>query len=137
MRVLDTMVVSALMKGDDAAVTRLSLCRRDQVFLPQPVLAEVAFGLARMPESKRKRSLEQRYQLILKNVERIAWTDAVSEQFGQIKAGLEAQGTPLEDFDVAIAAHALAHGHILVSENLRHLGRIPDLKLESWSEANS
>ncbi|MBX3172727.1 MAG: type II toxin-antitoxin system VapC family toxin [Candidatus Eremiobacteraeota bacterium] len=131
------MVVSALMKGEETAVTRLSLCRRDQVFLPQPVLAEIAFGLSKMPESKRKRSLEQRFLAILKNVGRVEWTDSVSEQFGQIKAGLEARGTLLEDFDVAISAHALAHGHILVSENLRHLARIPDLQLESWAESNS
>lgn len=131
-RVLDTMIVSALMKGDDAAVSRLSHCRRDQLFLSQPVLAEITFGLARMTDSKRKRKLEQRFQQIHRNIQRIAWTDEVSDHFGRVKADLEARGTPLEDFDVAIAAHALAHGHILVSENSRHLGRIPGLRLESW-----
>lgn len=121
------------MKGEEAATTRLTRCRRDQVFIPQPVVAEVACGLARMPESKRKRNLVQRLQWILKNIQRIAWTDEVSEHFVRAKSQFLARDTTLEDFDLAVAAH----GHILVSENERHMSRIPNLRLESWSEPNS
>ena len=46
---------------------------------------------------------------------------------------MERRGEPLEDFDLAIAAHALAHGAILVSANRRHMGRIDGLTVEDWA----
>ena len=131
-RILDTLSVSLLMKGEAVAVEHLSGCKPGSISIPQPVVAEIAFGLARMVESKRKRNLETRFQALLHNLQREPWTDQVSLMFGKTKALLEARGEPLEDFDVAIAAHALARQGILVSDNIRHLGRIPGLVLESW-----
>jgi tRNA(fMet)-specific endonuclease VapC len=40
----------------------------------------------------------------------------------------------LEDFDVAVAAHAMSSGAVLVTANLRHLERIPGLKIEDWTK---
>jgi tRNA(fMet)-specific endonuclease VapC len=131
-RILDTMTVSHLMKGQELAVARLSQCKRNNVLVPQPVLAEIFFGLARLADGKRKSNLQGRFDLLSLHLKRAPWCDEVSLQFGKVKALLESQGQPLEDFDVAIAAHALAHNSILVSDNLRHLQRIPDLVLESW-----
>lgn len=132
-RILDTMTVSHLMKGLDSAVRQLSACKRDKVLVPQPVIAEIAFGLKRMADSKRKRKLEDRFQLLLAQLHRAQWNDEVSLRFGQIKALLESQGQPLEDFDLAIASHALAYHSILVTDNLRPMSRIPNLNLESWN----
>ena len=36
------------------------------------------------------------------------WSDKVSEAFGVIKSGLARKGERIEDFDAAVAAHALA-----------------------------
>jgi predicted nucleic acid-binding protein len=44
----------------------------------------------------------------------------------------EKRGARLDDFDLAIAAHALAFDANLVSANRKHMARIPGLKLESW-----
>lgn len=131
-RILDTMTVSFLMKGEEVATERLAACRRDEVFLPQPVIAEISFGLERMPDSRRKAQLLEDFHSLLLNLRRCEWTDDVSSAFGKTKAYLQSQGTPVEDFDIAIAAHALARGAVLVSHNNRHMERIPELRLESW-----
>jgi tRNA(fMet)-specific endonuclease VapC len=60
------------------------------------------------------------------------WSSEVSDAFGHLKASLEAKGQRLEDFDLAIAAHALAHDAVLVTANVRHLGRIDELEVEDW-----
>jgi tRNA(fMet)-specific endonuclease VapC len=39
----------------------------------------------------------------------------------------------IEDFDAAIAAHALAGGATLVTSNGRHMTGIPGLRVEDWS----
>jgi tRNA(fMet)-specific endonuclease VapC len=131
--VLDTNVVSLLMKGDPNAVERLKRVARGDVCLPQPVVAEIAYGIQRLPRSKRKDALASRFELLKGELKRVAWSDDVSDAFGLIKATLERKGEPIEDFDAAIAAHALAAGGVLVTANVKHMTRVPELQIEDWS----
>lgn len=131
--VLDTNAVSALMKGDPAVVGRLAITTPSDVAIPQPALAEIAFGLERLPRSKRRTALQARFDLVCAEIPRAQWTDAVSQMFGRIKAALERRGARIEDFDAAIAAHALALDGTLVTANLDHMARIPGLRVEDWS----
>jgi tRNA(fMet)-specific endonuclease VapC len=130
--VLDTNAVSALMKGSELVIARLASCAPSDVGVPQPVIAEIAFGLERLPRSKRRSALEARFELICSELSRIEWTDDVSLAYGRIKALLERRGTRIEDFDAAIAAHALAHTATLVTANIDQMTRVPDLQVEDW-----
>jgi tRNA(fMet)-specific endonuclease VapC len=131
--VLDTNAVSALMKGSPAVVERLANTAPADVAVPQPVLAEIAFGIERLPRSKRRTTLQARFDLICSELPRAEWSDAVSQAYGRIKATLEKRGTRIEDFDAAIAAHALATDATLVTANLDHMTRVPGLQLEDWA----
>ena len=131
--VLDTNALSALMKGSATVVERLAATAPADVSIPQPVIAEVAFGLERLPRSKRRAALQARFDLIAAEVPRAEWTDAVSHTFGRIKTTLERRGTRIEDFDAAIAAHALALDATLVTANLGHMIRVPALRVEDWN----
>ncbi len=130
--VLDTNTVSAVMRSDAGVLKRLKESNRRDVLVPQPVVAEIAYGIARLPRSRRRRLLEERFGVIAETFERIEWTDAVSTAFGEIKARLERKGQPIEDFDAAIAAHAVANAATLVSANVKHMAGVPDLLLEDW-----
>lgn len=57
---------------------------------------------------------------------------AAAEQFGEIKASLEARGTPLPDLDLLIASTVLAEGGVLVTHNSRHFRGIPGLTTADW-----
>lgn len=129
---LDTNTLSFAMAGDSAVCESILARSRTDVFLPQPVVAEVRYGLARLRKSKKRDRLTRRFQVFLGELPRAGWTDEVSRTFGSIKAELERAGTPLEDMDVAIAAHALALDATLVSDNVAHMSRITDLRIESW-----
>jgi tRNA(fMet)-specific endonuclease VapC len=131
--VLDTNAVSALMKGDPGVMERLKQRSKGEVSVPQPVWAEIAYGIERLPKSKRKEALQERFDLVRSELARASWSDEVSESFGRIKAVLEKKGQRIEDFDAAIAAHALATGAVLVTANLDHMTRIPGLTVEDWS----
>jgi tRNA(fMet)-specific endonuclease VapC len=130
--VLDTNAVSALMKGSTSVVERLERTAPADIAVPQPVLAEIAFGIERLPRSKRRAALQARFDLICSELPRAEWTDAVSHACGRIKAALERGGTRIEDFDAAIAAHALAVDGTLVTADLDHTTRIPGLRVEDW-----
>lgn len=77
--------------------------------------------------------LQARFDLVRSELARAEWTDEVSFAFGRIRATLERRGTPIEDSDVAIAAHALALNATLVTANLSHMTRVPGLRVENWN----
>ncbi|MGH7437227.1 MAG: PIN domain-containing protein [Polyangiaceae bacterium] len=131
--VLDTTLVSALMRAEPKPSARLLQAAPDEVSIPQPVAGEVRYGLARLPSSRRRRELEERFEILLRTLARASWTDEVSRSFGRIKADLERRGQPIGDFDAAIAAHALAVDGVVVTRNVRHFERIRGLDVEDWT----
>lgn len=58
-----------------------------------------------------------------------------AEVFGVLKAQLEGEGNRLDDFDLAIAACALARDLTLVTNNQAHFGRVGGLLLANWTAA--
>ena len=49
-----------------------------------------------------------------------------------MRVELEATGSPIGANDILIAAHALALGVVLVTDNLRELECVEGLEIESW-----
>jgi tRNA(fMet)-specific endonuclease VapC len=60
---------------------------------------------------------------------------AAAEGYGRVRNALEQSGTPIGPLDTQIAAHALALGTTLVTNNLREFARVPGLRLENWADA--
>ncbi len=56
----------------------------------------------------------------------------VCEHYGELRTELEKRGSPIGAHDMLIAAHALALGLTLVTNNLREFQRVPQLSLENW-----
>jgi len=129
---LDTNTVSFLMRGEIAVRERLAAIPRTDVLLCQPVIAEVEYGLCRMRRSARASRLRRLFDALLEELVRSSWSDEVSHAFGRIKADLERRGVRLEDFDVAVAAHAAAAKATLVTDDVEHMGRIAGLRVENW-----
>ena len=131
--VLDTNAVSALMRGDPVFLARLAATPRAAALVPEPVHAEIEYGIRRLPPSKRREPLAAQHRLIRTELATIAWTADVSVEFGEIKALLERRGARVEDLDVAIAAHARATDATLVTANGKRMARIPGLRIEDWA----
>ncbi len=53
--------------------------------------------------------------------------------YGVIRHRLESSGRPIGSLDTLIAAHALALGATLVTNNPTEFSRVPSLKYEDWS----
>lgn len=52
--------------------------------------------------------------------------------FAEAKALLRASGELIDDLDLLIAATAIHNNMVLVSENIRHVGRVPKVKTVNW-----
>lgn len=55
-----------------------------------------------------------------------------AEEYGELRAHLDALGTPIGPNDLLIASIALAKSLTLVTHNTKEFGRVPRLKLEDW-----
>jgi tRNA(fMet)-specific endonuclease VapC len=51
-----------------------------------------------------------------------------------LRAALERKGRPIGSLDTLIAAHALALGATLVTNDVGAFGRVPGLRVENWVE---
>jgi tRNA(fMet)-specific endonuclease VapC len=89
---------------------------------------ELRFGLARRPAARR---LAEVVEAFLARVDILPWDSVAAARYGELRAGLETQGTPLADLDTLIAAHALAAEAVLVTAD-KAFGRVPDLTVEDW-----
>jgi len=52
--------------------------------------------------------------------------------YGEVRAVLEARGTPIGPLDTLIAAQAISLDVALVTNNAREFSRVPDLRFENW-----
>lgn len=55
-----------------------------------------------------------------------------ANEYADIRADMTAKGLPIGNNDLWIASHARAHGHILVSNNVKEFERVANLRLENW-----
>ena len=54
--------------------------------------------------------------------------------YGEVKANLRKKGQLISDNDLWIAAHAMAAGLILVTNNVQEFKRVKGLKIENWAK---
>ncbi|WP_255905527.1 type II toxin-antitoxin system VapC family toxin [Paradesertivirga mongoliensis] len=54
--------------------------------------------------------------------------------YAREKARLKQSGTIIDDFDLLIGATAISNDMILVTNNISHLGRLNNVKIEDWTK---
>jgi len=136
--VLDTSVVSAIMRREEPALERLRAHRPGDLVLSSPVAAEISFGLRRLPEGSRRRTLlAAEYQRLRSLVPWCDWNEAAALEFGRLKAELERAGTPVGDMDVIIGSVAFSLGGGVATANLRDFEKLSGLRLEAWPRGTS
>jgi tRNA(fMet)-specific endonuclease VapC len=129
---LDTNTASFAIKGTVPRV-RQRLIRTPMRQLAVSVItqAELLFGVARRPEATRLKLVVEEF---LKRVEVLAWDSSAATAYAEVRAALEHAGKPMGNLDLMIAAHALATGAVLVS-NDRVFRAVKGLQVQDWSRA--
>lgn len=126
---LDTNICIYLLKGQRGIVEKIEVTGCDNCFITDVTLAELWFGAYnsnRIEQQKRGVSyLEQLFNVI-------SIKDSV-ELFGSNKAYLKSRGTIIDDFDILIGSAAIKHNLIMVTENVKHLSRLPGITVENWA----
>jgi len=126
---LDTNIFIAALKGRSDVRERLERTPLSDVLLSPVVLGELELGVAKStwPERNRARLAEVVQQLTVVPLDAEA-----AHHYADIRAVLERRGTPIGANDLWIAAQARSLGAVLVTDNMRELARVDELKLANW-----
>ena len=102
-----------------------------EIALCSVVLAELFYGAYHGPANR----LATNLALISRLQQRfcsLPFEDAAAVEYGDIRAHLDARGTPIGPNDLMIASIARSRGITLVTHNTGEFSRVPGLALEDW-----
>lgn len=135
MYLLDTDILSNLLKRAPSTtlIVKLASVPAEQQFTSSITLGELVYG-AYKARARTAELLEQIAVTLLPNLEVLPFDASAARRYGEIRAELEQQGTPLADADLRIAAIALAHRLRVVTGNVRHFQRVSGMVVENWLE---
>jgi tRNA(fMet)-specific endonuclease VapC len=126
---LDTNAVSDLVRNPGGAIARrIGTVGARRVCTSIIVACELRFGAVRRGSSRLTAQLET----VLQPLDILPFEEPGDQAYGALRAHLERRGLPIGANDMLIAAHALAVGCTLVTDNEREFSRVPGLKVENW-----
>ncbi len=128
---LDTNICIYIIKNNPPAVQqRFSKERPGDVAISSITAAEFYYGAEKSSQvDKNIISIQKLLQPLI--ALHFSEEDAVA--YGKVRADLERQGAPIGAMDLLIAAQALSHELILVTNNVREFQRVASLRIENWA----
>ena len=129
---LDTNIcIYAMKKKPETVLQRLRAELDNGICISSITLAKLEYG---MKHSSNPAKNEQALLRFLAPLSILPFGPAAASEYGEIRACLQSQGTPIGPLDMLIAGHSRAEKMILVTNNVREFGRVPGLELENWAE---
>ncbi len=110
-------------------ISRLIKLPLSAVGISSITLSELEYGVMKSSRSEQNKLALIQFTAPL---EILPYDDLAALEYGTIRSFLEKQGTPIGSLDTLIAAHALALGCTLVTNNQKEFVRVPGLKTENW-----
>ena len=128
---LDTNICIHAIKGHPNVLAHLQVAGFDACAISSIVLAELSYGIAKSASPYKDRNAVVLREFI-SLFQILPWAAEAAWAHGPMRQCLAAAGTPIGEFDLLIAAQAVAAGLVVVTNNTREFERIEGLKLENW-----
>ena len=128
---LDTNICIYVIKQKPARVLdRFRNAEIGSIGISAITFSEMMFGAAKSQRPEQNRAALIQFAAPL---EIMPYDDEAGQHYGEIRAALERQGSPIGSMDMLIGAHALALDCVLVTNNEREFSRVPGLRIENWT----
>jgi len=126
---LDTNMVTKFVQGRREIVEQIIGRPIEDICVSVITEGELLYGLARRPQAHSLRTIVLEF---LRRIDVLPWDRDAASEYGEMRAALGRRGQTLEPNDILIAAHAVAAGAVLVT-NDRAFKQVGGLMLEDWS----
>ncbi len=129
---LDTNIcISLIRKSPPAVLKQVQARQLGEIAISTITLAELEYGIARSNYPDRNRVALMEFVLPFTILD---FDQRASAEYGPIRSRLEAKGKPIGPMDLLLAAQAVSHGLILVTNNEREFRRVEGLGVENWAK---
>lgn len=126
---LDTDTCIGVLRQKSGFVQRLSALSPNEIAISTITAYELFCGVEKARDPSAERAKVERFISAVVELQ----LDRLSiQKAAELRADLERQGTPIGPYDLLIAGQALAHGLILVTNNVREFQRAKGLVVVSW-----
>ena len=125
---LDTDISSYIIKKRPDSLLDRFQKHAERLCVSVVTAAELRFGA----EKAARPALTSLVGEFLERLPVLDWTQAVVAHYARIRVALERSGTPIGNMDLLIASHAASEGYTVVTNNIKHFSRVPDLRVELW-----
>ena len=127
---LDTNTCIYIIKRKPAMVIeRFLKTKISQIGISSITLSELLYGVSKSSKPEQNQIALTQFTAPL---EILSYGDEAAQYYGDLRAHLEKQGTPIGSLDMLIAAHALSTESTLITNNEKEFIRIPNLKIDNW-----
>jgi len=128
---LDTNMASYIIKGEPVAVRKnLRKVPMASVCISSITQAELLREVAKKPNAKH---LPIAVKEFLLRVEILPWDSDAAETYAHLRTACESEGLPLGTMDMLIAAHSVAAGAVLVTNDQAFYRVKHHLSLDDWT----
>lgn len=138
MIVVDTNVVSELMRSAPASVVVdwIRSQARGELYTTSITLAEIGYGIERLPEGRRKRLVQTTAEQVFVAFENqvLAFDAAAARHYALVASAREQAGAPIDGFDAQIASICRAHQAALATRNLKDFEDTGIDLIDPWTQ---
>lgn len=136
MIIVDTNVVSELMKPSPSAqvVEWVRARNGSELFTTSITLAEILYGLARLPDGRRKELLRTTASEVFAAFDDqvLPFDSSAATHYAEVVGGRDQLGLPIDGFDAQIASICRAHGAALATRNLKDFRQTDVNLIDPW-----
>ncbi len=127
---LDTNICIYLLKGFYQLDEKIERAGINNCYLSEITVAELKFGAENSTNRVKNRKVIEEF---INKFPILPIFNSLNI-FAIEKARLRKRGTPIEDFDLLIAASSVTHNLKMITNNTNHFKRIEGIDLEDWTK---
>jgi predicted nucleic acid-binding protein len=136
MIIVDTNVVSELMKSSpsEPVIEWVRARTGSELFTTSITLAEILYGIARLPDGRRKELLRTTASEVFAAFEDqvLPFDSSAATHYADVVEGRDQIGLPIDGFDAQIASICRAQGAALATRNLKDFRQTDVNLIDPW-----
>lgn len=124
---LDTNICISMFKNKQGIREKILDVSLTNCFVSEITLAELFYGAAKSGREEHFKDVEMVIRMF-----KVLPVYPCLRLYGGMKAELEAKGMRIDEFDLLIGATAVFNRMVMVTSNVKHFERIPEIQIENW-----
>ena len=122
--------IFVIRQRNPAVIKQITQHRTEDLLISSITVSELEYGCEKSADPGRNRLALMEF---LSPFTILPFAPSAAQHYGEIRAQLERNGTPVGAMDMLIAAHARSVDATLVTNNIRDFKRIKGLNIADWS----